>query len=447
MNELLGEQKDLVVEAAGLAKKARVQEGRSKYDLALEYAKQAEAIDGEVHADLLKYIKAIRGGRALAKNEKWIRAINLLHKARSLVESPQGADRELDRATRNGVRHFEHRARDKSLPLVDRLSAIMALDTVTDLIGTRTNARALERSMVSALPQAQVRYDLARTHNDMGSKLYRIVQDKLREHGRSYRAQVELVDVLDHMAAYEGQEGRALGSGEVFLVQVDVIDFNSSVERDRDTLEEEYVSGYRIERYRNAEFDRWRQWYKDNCENSTATEDWQIALNATACIAHLGNRPPEIIEEKIPQYSTCRYRVTNHNLYGRAEVQVEMFHVPDGETYMDHVFSKQIQDVKTEVEQISGDCKAAGVRLKSLKRSPTSKDVEYPMVEQIEQEIDQVLKETLRPTNVVSWLSNTYPERPELKDYALGAVHAEGGLEAVYKHFGLKRIETASRGD
>ena len=167
-------------------------------------------------------------------------------------------------------------------------------------------------------------------------------------------------------------------------------------------------------------------------------DDVTAAIGTAACLTMLASAPPEIVIVEVADMATCRYRVTEHNLFGGSDARVEVVHVPDGNIYLDHQFDSSVQDVVTEVEALQGDCVAAGVELHDLVRAPMPKDVEARVLRELEAAVDAGLQEALRPTTVVSWLSAAFPERVGVADYELGSVLAESGLPGIYRHLGLR---------
>ena len=438
LTDMLEGVRDRIDTAEQHAADAKKLEEKASYARALEYITRASDLNVDAHGAQRGYFARLLEGANLRQNEEWIEAVRVLLNAQQLVKGTPGADKELTRATRDGIGHFESTARATQNSLTERLTAVRSLDIVTSLTGAETRARSIEQSIVNELPKPKIRYDIARTRNDVGSKLYRIVQQVAETQAREYGATTTQVDILDEMASYNGQNGRATGSGELFLVEVDVVDLNSSVERDRDTLSTDYVASYRTVTQRNYKYDEWETAWNRDCNGKTFSDDWAGKLAAGLCIGLAASKPPVTIQVQEPVMDTCRYQVTNHNLYGHAEVRVEMFHVPDGALYMDETFTRDVNQIETEVEQLQGDCRAAGIQLRSIKKSPNAHDVEYPMLEAIEKDISATFKQALRPTNVVRWLEDEFPDVESYRDYRLGAIYAEGGLKAIYKELGVR---------
>ena len=433
MGEIQADVEARIAQAQKKYDRARRYEDQSSYTKALEYAGAAAELDADAHSRYQRYCAKLLEGYLFRRDRAWIDSIIALKEAKTIVRDAPGADKELARATKDSVSHFESQARSSRNSLTERLSAITELDRITSLTSKETRARSIETEVVKALPSPRITYDVSRARNDLGSKLYRIVQETVEDHADQFGANSRQVEILDDMSAYSGNSGRTTGRNETFLVKVDVVDFGASVERNIESYEADYVSGERM--VRNYKYDEWKEQYDRDCTHGFS-DDWAGAVAASLCVALAAAQPPRNVPE--PVYSTCRYRVTDHNLYGAAEVRVEIFHVPDGNLYMDNTYRRDVSEVQSEVEYLQGDCAKAGITRRTLKRNPTDHDVEVPLLEEIERDIRSSLEDAMRPTNVVNWLATQFPDQEKYKEYRLGAIYAEGGIEAIYRELGVK---------
>ena len=434
IEELTVAQEEEAEAAAVHARQARGKEARRDYERAVLLARAAHQLDGQVYGSLVQYEEALVEAMHLEAHGDRLGAVSRVLSAKELELDPVGANFELDRLVASAADHYEIMAEDPDLDIRERFGAVLALDELSHMTSTSTSARELERALASDLPTLPIRYDLARTNNDRGSRVYRVVQELLEHHAQTFGAEVDLVEILDQMSAYEGQTERRIGPSDVFLVRVDIVDYFATVERDHETLAVEYVSGYHKERRYNPEYRRWASWYQRNCVDVYWPDEISATLGTMACVASLASAPPEILIVEVADMATCRYRVTEHHLFGSAEARVEIVHVPDGSVYLDHQFSTSLQDVETEVEALQGDCAAAGIELRELRRAPMAKDVEDRVLRDLEAAVDAGFREALRPTTVLSWLSAAFPSRLGLEEYRLGSIFAESGLRGIYSH-------------
>lgn len=436
-----------IADAKAKGDKAQTYERQGRYDRALAGVTEAAAADADAWGPYVEYYSGIRSSLAKRAEKDWIAAVGGLAAAAKLVSNPEAARRELDKIATAALRDLEARAANKTTPVRDRALLVRQMDAIGFIAGRSTRARQIEAQLRDSLPKTSIRFDLARTVNDRDSKLYRKVQGILESTAKEYQQEVNLVEVLDHMAAYEGQEGRATAGFEVFVVAVDVVDFDTDAERETENLSKQYLSGYRSYEVPNPDYSRQEANY-ESCLEST---DWdnnenlgKALLGAAGEVAACRSLYPELsrtntLQEEV--YADCLYRVTDHHLFGIAEVRVEMFHVPDGGRFMDKSFRAKEDKTLTEVETRSGDCEEAGIYQQVLPERPTAHSLEEPLLAEIESQVQETFGEALRPTELLGWLRKNYGDEADYAALELGALVDEGGIGALMRELGATTVE------
>jgi len=422
-------------EALALWQTAMAKAKQRHYSTTCDLLERAVAIDRGPHETRLRYFRGIVEAVDLRGQKRYVQAVDKLIRCQKNADGDGSAQAELERTEREGARYYERTGRDSSNELSLRIGSLSNLRQISAMCGTKTAASSVEKSIVRDLPEVSIRFDICRTSNDFGSKLYRLVQDRFESEGDEMNFDVRLMDVEKHISDYRGQDGIPIGDDEVFLVMVDVVDFDATVERDRNNDSVEYVSGHHYVTKSNPAYQAWvNDWNRSGCEDlQSSGNDFVDALAVTACVTLASQQPPQLVEEKVLDYSTCKYRTTNHSMFGIAEVRMEVYHVPEGLCFMDHTFHYAVNDVETEVEEVYGDCRAAGLDLRTLHQEPTSHDIELKLVEQIAAEVDQVISSDIKPTNVLTWLSGQFPEDERYTEAMYSAIYSEGGMAALEK--------------
>lgn len=443
MEVLEADLRDRAAQAAEAAAQAKRLEERRRYPAALEAIEAAYALDREPWAERLEYSRLLVEGVEFIADGDPLRGIQVLARAAE-TPSSTGASRELRSAAARAVADRRRGAASASATIEERAMAIRELDAIAWMTGTVSPARPLEQALADSLPSLEIRYDLARTNNDRGSHLYRLVQDALEDTTADYGAELRQAEVLDQMATYSGIDGRPLDGQEVFLVSVDIVDFDAEISVSRETDSVEYLDGYDSYQVPNPEYAEWQD-LMDQCGDLDTTYDSDLEAivgGATAglCAGAAMNPPSRTLTAKEPRYATCTYRTTRYDQWGIAEARLEAFHAPDGSIYVDETYEARVEHVLTETEAVRGDCRAAGVSLSTLAERPTTKALREMLLSQIEEQVRPSLEHHLRPTVVTQWMQREYADQHDYGPYALGAVYAEAGMGGLLLSLGAGEV-------